>query len=144
MELSAKGEALIKGFETLQLKAMKPTPYDKWTIGWGHTGHEVVEGLVWTPEQAEDAFIHDVAGAEFAVIRSTDVALTQNQFDALVSFTFNVGTDNEAHSTLCRLVNATAWPAAADEFPKWNHQNGKVLAGLTRRRTAERALFLMP
>jgi lysozyme len=144
MRLGAKGEALIKSFETLALEAYLPTGKDKWTIGWGHTGPEVHPGLVWTPEQAEAAFLSDVAKAVLAVTRSTDVVLSQNQFDALVSFTFNVGVDAEEHSTLCKLVNARQWLQAADEFGRWNHQAGVVLAGLTRRRSAERALFVLP
>jgi lysozyme len=142
MKLGPKGEALIKSFETLRLKAYKPTPNDKWTIGWGHTGPEVVAGLEWTEAQAEIALCNDVAWAVKQVICTTDVALSQNQFDALVAFTFNVGVTAEGHSTLIKLVNAGYTGAASAEFMKWNHQGGVVLDGLTRRRAAEKALFL--
>lgn len=142
MQLSSKGEGLIKSYETLRLVAYKPTPKDKWTIGWGHTGADVVEGLVWTPVDAEEYFQRDVAWARTQVIATTDVPLTQNQFDALVSFTFNVGATAEGHSTLIALVNARNWSAAAAQFLVWNKQDGEVVAGLTGRRTAEMQLFL--
>lgn len=142
MQLGSRGEALIKGYEKLKLVAYLPTPEDKWTIGWGHTGLEVVEGLVWSLDQAEAAFIRDTGGSVLQVIRSTDVLLSQEQFDALVAFTFNIGVTAEGHSTLIAFVNQRKWMAAAAEFPKWNKQAGQVLAGLVARRAAERALFL--
>lgn len=142
MQLGPRGEALIKGFERLKLVAYKPTPEDKWTIGWGHTGEEVVEGLVWTLDQAEAAFIRDTGWAVTQVIKTTDVQLTQEQFDALIAFTFNVGVTAEGHSTLIAYVNQRKWLAAAAEFPKWNKQKGAVVEGLVHRRAAERALFL--
>lgn len=142
MQLGPRGEALIKGYEKLKLAAYLPTPKDKWTIGWGHTGPEVVAGLVWTLDQAEHAFLSDTGWAVLQVIRTTDVLLSQEQFDALASFTFNVGVTAEGHSTLIALVNQRKWMAAAAEFPRWNKQDGEVLAGLVARRAAERALFL--
>jgi lysozyme len=141
MKLSAAGEAFIKGYEKLRLVAYKPTPNDKWTYGWGHTGPEVIEGATVTPEQAELDFQRDTAGAVWGVIRSTDVTLTQNQFDALVSFTFNVGVSAEAHSTLCAKVNARDRPGIVAEWVKWDHQAGVVVPGLLARREAERELF---
>jgi lysozyme len=142
MKLSAAGEAFIKGYEKLRLVAYKPTPNDKWTYGWGHTGSEVVEGATVTAEQAEIDFQKDTAGAVWGVMRSTDVPLTQNQFDALVSFTFNVGVSAEAHSTLCARVNARDRSGIAAEWVKWDHQAGIVVPGLLARRMAELALFL--
>lgn len=142
MRLGPKGEALIKRFETLKLVAYKPTPKDKWTIGWGHTGPEVVEGLTCTVEEAERWFLADTQWAVLGVIRSLDVGVSQNQFDALVSFTFNVGITSEAHSTLIAYVNEQHWDLAPDQFLRWDHQDGEVLPGLTARREAERELFL--
>lgn len=142
MQLSPKGLELIQSFERLRLEAYLPTPRDKWTIGWGHTGPEVAQGLVWSLAQAQAAFDHDVAWAVKQVVSTTDVPLTQNQFDALVAFTFNVGATAEGHSTLIKLVNARLFTHAAEEFAKWDHQGGVVVPGLTRRRAAERALFL--
>lgn len=140
--LSSTGEALIKCFETFQSLAYKPTANDKWTIGWGHTGPEVTEGLTCDAEQAERWFLLDTHWAVLAVQRAVRPMLLQNQFDALISFTFNVGATSVAHSTLIKYVNVYAWEAAADEFLKWDHQNGVVLAGLTARRAAERAMFV--
>ncbi len=141
MQLSAAGETFLKGYEKLRLVAYKPTPDDKWTIGWGHTGAEVVEGLVWTEQQAELAFWRDVTPAELGVTKATDVPLTQNQFDALVCFAFNVGVSAEAHSTLCQRVNARDPAGIAAEWVKWDHQAGKVVPGLLDRRKAELAMF---
>lgn len=142
MQLGTQGESLIKSFEKLRLVAYKPTPKDKWTIGWGHTGLEVVEGLVWTPVEAEEYFRRDVSWAVAKVIATTDVPLTQTQFDALVSFTFNVGATAEGHSTLIMYVNQRKWVAVVAEFAKWNKQAGEVVPGLIARRDAEAALFM--
>lgn len=138
--LSSKGEDLIKGFEELRLVAYQD---DKgiWTIGWGHTGPEVVEGLTCTVEQAETWFQEDTLWAVKGVNDSLTTNVSQPQFDALVSFTFNVGVGAEAHSTMVKLINARNFPAAANEFPKWDHEDGKVSAGLLERRLAEQALF---
>jgi lysozyme len=141
VKLGQKGAVLIKSREQLRLTAYLPTPKDKWTIGYGHTGKDVYEGLTWVLSQAEDAFQRDTAWAVAAVMRHTDVALTQNQFDALVAFCFNVGEPQFASSTLLRDVNARNFAGAALEFAKWNHQDGVVLAGLTVRRAQEAALF---
>lgn len=140
MILGAAGKALIQGFESLKLQAY----HDQrgiLTIGWGHTGG-VAEYQTCTRAEADEWFDQDIHSACNAVMRSVDVPLNQNQFDALVSFTFNVGEGSEAHSTLLRLLNAGKYALAADQFNLWNHTNGQVNAGLTRRRAAERALFL--
>jgi lysozyme len=141
MRLSRAGLDFLKGYEKLRLVAYKPTPDDKWTIGWGHTGPEVVEGLVWTEAQAEFTFWRDVAPAEYGVTKSIDVSLNQNQFDALVCFTFNVGVSAEAHSTLCAKVNTRDSTGIALEWLKWDHQAGAVVPGLLARRKAELAMF---
>ena len=142
MQLGPKGRALIQSFEKLSLVAY-PDNGGVPTIGWGHTGAEVRLGQTCTPEQAQKWFDGDVTWAVKGVLRTVDVPLTQNQFDALVSFTFNVGVGNEAHSSLVRLINQRH-PAAADEFGRWVHINGQVSDGLVRRRAAERALFVAP
>lgn len=141
LSLGASGESLIKSFETCRLEAYldeRGVP----TIGWGHTGPDVQLGQTCTQDQADQWFFADTLWAGKAVIVSVDVALNQNQFDALVSFTFNVGVGSEAHSTLVRVLNAGNYMMAADQFLVWNHINGVVSDGLTRRRKAERALFL--
>jgi lysozyme len=142
MKLSAAGKAFIKGYEKLRLVAYRPTPNDRFTYGWGHTGPEVVEGATVTPEQAEIDFQRDTAGAVWGVMRSVDVQLTQNEFDALVSFTFNVGVSAEAHSTLCAKVNARDTAGIVAEWVKWDHEAGVVVPGLLERRKAELAVFL--
>ena len=139
--LGPKGTALIHSFEKLCL-ASYPDEGGVWTIGWGHTGPGVGPGQICTVAQADAWFTQDTQAAVAAVNASVWRPLSQEQFDALVAFTFNVGAGAEAHSTLCRLVNAGDMAGAANEFGKWNHVNGVVSAGLTRRRQAERDLFV--
>lgn len=141
MKLGVKGEALIKSYEKCKLVAY-PDQKGVPTIGWGHTGPEVHLGLTCTQAQADAWFEQDTQVAVLQVIRSLDVAVSQNQFDALVAFTYNVGVTAEGHSTLVRLINAGRSIAASAEFPKWNHVDGKVSNGLTARRAAEKALYL--
>jgi lysozyme len=140
LQLGAAGRKLIQSFEELRLTAY-PDSRGIPTIGWGHTAG-VKLGDSCTAEQADDWFTQDTHEAVMAVLRSVDVPLTQNQFDALVSFTFNVGEGSEAHSTLVRLLNAHDYDGAAQQFLVWDHVNGVVNAGLARRRAAEQALFL--
>ncbi len=142
MVLGPRGRALIKSFESLRLQAYQDQR-GIWTIGWGHT-LGVVPYQTCSPGDAEIWFTQDTQNAVNAVIRSLDVPVNQCQFDALVSLTFNIGAGNEAHSTLIKLVNGGHFAEAADEFQKWNHVNGKPTLGLTRRRAAERELFLAP
>jgi lysozyme len=141
MNLGPKGTALIESFEQCRLYAYQDQQ-GIWTIGWGRTGPGVVEYLTCTQAEADAWFIQDTQAACNAVNRTVAVGLTQNQFDALVSFTFNVGAGSEAHSTMLVDINSGNFAAAADQFLVWNHVNGIVDAGLSRRRAAERALFL--
>lgn len=141
MRTGLAGISLIKSFETCKLEAY-PDPRGVWTVGWGHTGPEVVQGLVWTQDQADAQLAVDLHWAEAGVTRTVDIAITQNEFDALVSFTFNVGVGSEAHSTLVRYLNAHNIFMAADQFLVWDKVNGVENAGLLRRRQAERQLFL--
>ena len=139
MNLGAAGTALIQGFESCRLTAYQD-PRGIWTIGWGHT--PASSGQTCTQAQADAWLQADVAGACGVVNRNVDIAMTQNQFDALVSFTYNVGGGAFVGSTLLRLVNQHCLSAAADEFLRWDHIDGQTSAGLARRRAAERALFL--
>ncbi|MAQ19395.1 MAG: lysozyme [Sandaracinus sp.] len=136
-------DELIKKWEELRLKAYLPTPNDEWTIGWGHTAG-VQPGDVITREQAQIFFERDVAWAEEAVNSLVRVGLTQHQFDALVSLVFNIGTTQFQSSTLLRKLNAGDYDGAANEFPRWKYQEGKVLRGLVRRRAEEMEYFLEP
>jgi lysozyme len=139
MVLGPKGTALIHSFESLALTAYQDQR-GIWTIGWGHT--PAYKGQTCTQEQADAWFQADTRAACQAISRNIDVALTQNQFDALVSFTYNVGVSAAAGSTLFRYVNQGCWDVAAAEFLRWDHVDGVTSAGLARRRAAERDLFL--
>lgn len=130
---------LIKSFEGDKLKAYQDS-VGVWTIGYGHT-HGVHAGQVITQAQAEQFLRDDLSQFEDHVEQLVTTHLTDNQFGALVSFAYNCGASNLQHSTLLKLVNAKQFKAAAGEFAKWNKAGGTPLAGLTRRRAAEAALF---
>lgn len=139
MQISKAGLDLIKQFEGLYLKAYR-CPAGVPTIGYGHTAG-VAMGQTITQQQADDYLRRDVRQFERAVERLVKVPLTQGQFDALVSFAFNLGEGALAQSTLLRLLNAGDYAGAAAQFDRWNKAGGRVLPGLVRRRAAERALF---
>ena len=141
MTLGQRGEALIKSFEKLVLVAYRKFAGEPWTCGWGNTCPDVGPNTTCTPEKADLWFQLDTESAVRAVNHTVTVPLSQNQFDALVCFTYNVGTGAEAHSTLVAKVNAGDFGGAAEEFLKWDHVNGVEVDGLKRRRTAERDLF---
>lgn len=140
MKIGDAGLRIIRSYESLRLRAYLPTPDDVPTIGYGHT-KGVKMGDTCSIEQAERWLREDCAEAETAV-NLVGVPLTQSQFDALVSFVFNVGVGAFKMSTLRRKLVAKDYMGAADEFPKWNKQAGKVLGGLVKRRASERELFL--
>lgn len=139
--LSQAGVDLIKQFEGLELKAYPDpgTGAEPWTIGIGHTGG-VRPGDVITEARAEQLLRQDVGRFEVAVRKYCPVT-TQPQFDALVSFAFNVGEDNLKDSTLRRMHNEGNYSGAAGQFARWNKAAGKVMTGLTRRRAAEASLY---
>lgn len=143
MILSPRGRALIEGFEHLFLTAYYDTGGVP-TIGYGHTGPEVSWGDTCSVAQADAWLDSDCAAAVAAVNRDLTVAVNQNQFDALVSFTYNVGIENAGHSTLVRLLNGGQTAKAAAEFPKWDHVGSVTVQGLLVRRLAEQKLFLEP
>lgn len=140
---SSTGLHLTEQFEGCRLTAYQDS-VGVWTIGYGHTGPEVCKGLSITMERAEELLIQDIAKAAAAVNRLVTYAhFTQDEFDALVDFTFNLGAGAFADSTLLKKLNAGDIEGAAAEFMRWDHAGGKVLAGLTKRRDGERALFLL-
>lgn len=141
MKLSSRGLDLIKSFEGLELKAYKDS-VGVLTIGYGSTGSHVTVGKVITKQEADDLLKQDVVRFEKGVSDLVKVSLNQNQFDALVSFAFNLGLSNLKSSTLLKKLNASDYVGASKEFERWNKAAGKVLNGLTRRRIAERDLFL--
>lgn len=136
MKTSSNGRALIKSFEGCHLTAYK-CPSGVWTIGYGHTAG-VKEGQTITQEQANTYLLLDLAKYERHVA-ATGLVLNQNQFDALVSFTYNCGNGN-----LKTLIKNRTLDQIAEALLLYNKSNGKVLAGLVRRRQAERELFLQP
>ncbi|WP_417647972.1 lysozyme [Enterobacter hormaechei] len=145
MQTSEKGIALIKEFEGCRLTAYQDS-VGVWTIGYGWTqpveGKPIRAGMTIKQETAERLLKTGLVSYESDVSRLVKVGLTQGQFDALVSFTYNLGARSLSTSTLLRKINAGDYAGAADEFLRWNKAGGKVLNGLTRRREAERALFL--
>ena len=139
MKASSKALELIKQFEGLRLKAYL-CPGGVWTIGYGHTAG-VKSGMVITETQAEEFLLSDIAVFEKA-INDQNLALTQNMFDALVSFTFNVGVGNFKRSTLLCKIKVNPWDnSIMDEFLRWVYSKGRVLPGLQRRRLAEMKLY---
>lgn len=148
MQTSHEGIALIKGFEDCRLTAY-PDPGTggaPWTIGYGWThpidGKPVKPGMTIDQETADRLLKTGLVSYENDVLKLVRVKLTKGQFDALVSFAYNVGSRALSTSTLLKKLNAGDIKGAADEFLRWNKAGGKVLNGLTRRREAERALFL--
>jgi lysozyme len=153
MKLPREGGALspspvaidnIKEFESCQLKAYPDpgTGGDPWTIGWGATGPGIAKGVVWTQRQADERLAADVARFSAGVTTALDgAATTQAQFDALVSFAYNVGVQALTTSTLLRKHKAGDYAGAAEEFYRWNKAGGRVLPGLTRRREAEAKIY---
>jgi lysozyme len=138
---SKNGVSLTESFEGVRLTAYQDQ-VGVWTIGYGHTGPGVCAGLTITQDQANELLAQDVATAASNVNRLVTIPLTQDEFDALVDFTFNVGTSNFASSTLLRDLNSSNFADAATQFERWDHAGGLVVAGLLRRRQAETTLFV--
>lgn len=139
--VSPKGLALIKQFEGLRLKAYK-CPAGVWTLGYGET-RGIRPGMVWTREQAEKALIEGVKPYANTVAKAIGkVPTTQNEYDAMVSFCFNVGDGAFRKSSVLRHHVRGQKKLAADAFMKWVKGGGRTLPGLVRRRKAERALYL--
>src|SRR5215203_3409654 len=143
MKTSSKGLGVIRLFEGLALKAY-PDPGSKngdpWTIGYGHT-IGVKPGMTCKESHAEEWLAWDVSRFERAVEKLVKVPLTQPQFDALISFCFNVGEGNLAKSTLLRRLNAGAYADVPAQLKRWDKAGGKVMKGLVRRRAAEADLW---
>ena len=141
MKISPTGIKLIKSFEGLSLTSYV-CPVGVLTIGYGHTGN-VLAGTKITEKEADVLLKQDLIKFEKAVLNYVTIDLNQNQFDALVSFCFNVGTQAFKGSTLVKRLNNRENPniVAAEELPRWNKGDGKVLEGLSRRRSAEVELF---
>jgi lysozyme len=134
------GLALTESEEGLRLTAYQDVR-GVWTVGWGHTGPDVHEGLTITQGQAEALLRADIAHAVATVNRFVKVPLTQTEFDALVDFTYNAGCGAFEGSTMLKDLNAGDYAAAADQFEVWDKAGGETVADLLRRREAEERLF---
>lgn len=132
---------LVKSFEGCKLVAYQDIA-GIWTIGWGHTGKDVHQGLVWSQEQADEALEHDLLAAD-ALLELYSPDLADGALEAITDFVFNIGIGHYRASTLCQLVNERNWPAVKTELTKWDHSNGVVVPGLLRRREAEAALIVV-
>ncbi len=150
--INEKGLALVKEFEGCELQSYL-CPAGVWTIGYGHT-RSAIPGMLIDKSQAEALLREDLQKTEEAVDGLVTVQINDNQFSALASLAFNIGAfvalAGEAksafeRSTLLKMLNANAEPeTVAAQFLRWNKVGDSELAGLTRRRHAERALFLDP
>ena len=134
-----EGLALIKKFEGCELEAYQCSA-GVWTIGYGHT-KDVVEGMTISKEEAEQMLVDELHEYENYINEYVNVALSQNQFDALVSWVYNLGPANLKASTMLKVLNSGKYEDVPAQIKRWNKAGGKVLEGLIRRREAEACLF---
>ena len=134
-----EGLALIKKFEGCELEAYQCSA-GVWTIGYGHT-KDVVEGMTITQEEAEQMLVDELHEYESYIDKYVTVALNQNQFDALVSWVYNLGPANLKASTMLKVLNDGKYEDVPYQMKRWNKAGGKVLDGLVRRREAEALLY---
>ena len=139
MKISAEGLALIKKFEGCELEAYQDA-VGVWTIGYGHI-KGVEEGMTITKDQAEEMLLEELVEYETHVLNAVKNQLDQCMFDALVSWTYNLGPTNLNNSTMLKVVNAGQYDDVPAQIKRWNKAGGKVLEGLIRRREAEACLF---
>lgn len=137
--IGRKGLNTIKHFEGLRLKAYQDS-VGIWTIGYGHT-RGVKRGDRISTKKANAYLIKDVRNAEWAVNRYVKVRISQDQFDALVSWTFNLGSGNLRSSTMLKKLNKRRFDRVPCEMIRWVRAGGKILKGLVKRRNAEARLF---
>ena len=139
MKISEEGKALIKKFEGCELDSYICSG-GVWTIGYGHTAG-VKQGDKINQDEADHLLTGDLEEFEGYVSNAVEVALDQNQFDALVAWTFNLGPSNLKSSTMLKVLNEENYSKVPSEMRRWNKAGGKVLEGLIRRRKAEALLF---
>lgn len=143
MHISERGIKLIQEFEGLRLRSYL-CPANVWTIGYGSTGPHVRSGMVITKAEAVDLLKRDLVRFEQGVLRAVAPKIpNQNQFDAMVSLAFNIGTAAFARSTVARQFKNGNIVASANAFGMWTKAKGKTLPGLVRRRASEKELFLI-
>lgn len=143
-QTSQNGVELIKRFEGLRLEKYQDCT-GRWTIGYGHLikNNETFNNAL-TPREALVLLLNDIHETEREVFQILTSDVNQNQFDALISFTFNIGIKNLTNSTLLALVNQKKYQPAAAQFLRWNLAGGHICNELTQRREAESELFLRP
>ena len=139
MNISQEGLSLIKKFEGCELEAYQCAA-GVWTIGYGST-KDVKEGDTLTQKEADNLLLHEMQEYEGYIKELIKVPLKQNQFDALVSWVFNLGPANLKASTMLKFLNAGDYHLIPSQIKRWNKANGKVLEGLIRRREAEALMF---
>ena len=139
MKISIEGIALIKKFEGCRLESYKCAA-GVWTIGYGST-KLITQDMSITQDEAEKLLIKDIAEFEEFVLEASEMPLSQHQFDALVSWTFNLGPSNLNASTMLKVLNKGEYEDVPAQIKRWNKAGGKVLDGLIRRREAEALLF---
>lgn len=139
-KINKAGIELIKSFEGLKLESYQDI-VGVWTIGYGSTGPDIGPSMKWTLEQCEARLRKDLDIFEKGVESSITVTVNDNQFSAIVSLAYNVGINAVKRSTLLKLLNSKDYAGAAEQFLRWNKAGGKEVAGLTRRRQAEKNLF---
>tara|TARA_R110000824_G_scaffold235400_1_gene424186 strand:- start:204 stop:704 length:501 start_codon:yes stop_codon:yes gene_type:complete len=139
MKISHEGLSLIKKFEGCKLEAYQDA-VGIWTIAYGRI-KEVKEGHTCTQEQAEEWLDEELHEYQSYVEDMAEVSLLQNQFDALVSWVYNLGPSNLKSSTLLKVLNSGEYKNVPEQIKRWNKAGGNVLEGLTRRREAEAFLF---
>ena len=140
MKTSAEGLSLIKKFEGCELYAYQCSA-GVWTIGYGHT-KDVEPGMQITKEDAEEMLVEELHEYESYINDFVTAPLSQNQYDALVSWVYNLGPANLKASTMLKVLNAGEYEEVPAQMKRWNKAGGKVLEGLIRRREAESLLFL--
>ena len=139
MKISQEGLSLIKKFEGCELEAYKCAA-GVWTIGYGST-KGVKEGDTLTEEETDNLLLHEMDEYEGYVLEAVEMPLSQHQFDAIVSWTFNLGPSNLKASTMLKVLNKGNYEDVPAQIKRWNKAGGKVLEGLIRRREAEALLF---
>ena len=139
MKISNEGLSLIKKFEGCELTAYQCSA-GVWTIGYGHT-KGIEEGMEITQQEAEDMLVEELHEYENYINDNVTAPLSQNQFDAMVSWVYNLGPANLKASTLLKVLNAGDYDGVPAQIKRWNKAGGVTLDGLIRRREAESLLF---
>jgi lysozyme len=141
MTMSDAGLALTKSYEKCATLAWWDDIGQRWTIGWGHTGTDVCQGMIWTQDYADAMLVKDMQKSVDELNRRVLVPVTQHEFDALADWLYNVGPYSLESSTLLALLNDRNYHGAAAQLERWDHSHGVVILGLLRRRIAEEQEF---